>query len=85
MLFAVLGGLMWPAITRMPLIAGHFLPMFGVFLALIFAPVVRDFRMGSESRWLSLWVALGLVASVVARPAIGATAAWRAFAGWLVG
>jgi uncharacterized membrane protein YozB (DUF420 family) len=85
MLFAVLGGLMWPAITRMPFIAGHFLPMFGLFLALIFAPVARDFWMRSRSRRLSLWVALGLVASVLVRPAIGATTEWRAFAAWLVG
>jgi hypothetical protein len=85
MLYAVIGGLMWPAITRMPIIAGHFLPMFGLFAVLLFAPVVRDFRMRSRSRWLSLSVALWLVASVLVRPAIGASPQWRAVAAWLVG
>lgn len=84
MLLATLGGLMWPAITRMPIVAGPFLPMFALLSALVLAPAARDFWNGSTHRWLSLLVGLSILASLVLRPALAATAAWRAFAAWLV-
>src|SRR5687767_8602312 len=42
MLLSTLGGLMWPAITRMPIVAGRFVPMFALLSALVLAPAVHD-------------------------------------------
>jgi hypothetical protein len=84
MLLATLGGLLPPAITRIPIIAGRPLLMFAVFTALVLAPAVRDFRHGSSHRWLSLGLGVGILGSVLLRPLIGSSAAWRSFASWVV-
>jgi hypothetical protein len=84
MLLATLGGLMWPAITRMPIIAGRFVPMFGLLATLVLAPAVRDFWRGSRARWVTLLVSLGILATFPLRVVIGTSTQWRAFATWLV-
>lgn len=57
MLLATLGGLMWPAITRMPIVAGRFVPMFALLSTLVLAPAIRDLWRGAPTRWVSLfWV-----------------------------
>jgi hypothetical protein len=84
MLLGTIGGLMWPAITRMPIVAGRLPAMFGLLAILVLAPAVRDFLRGSRARWLSLGVGLGVLATFPLRVAIGNSAAWRAFAAWLV-
>lgn len=84
MLLATVGGLLPPAITRMPLVAGRPLAMFGIFSALVLAPAVRDYWRGSRTRLLSLFVGLGVLVSVLVRPFIGSTGAWRAVAAWFV-
>jgi hypothetical protein len=83
-LLATLGGLMWPAITRMPIIAGRFVPMFALLTALVLAPAVRDFWHGSRNRWVTLVLGLGILATFPLRVAVGTSASWRAFASWLV-
>jgi hypothetical protein len=84
MLLSTLGGLMWPAITRMPIVAGRFVPMFVLLSALVLAPAGRDFWHGSRTRWVSLLLGLGILATFPARAAVGNSTAWRALALWLV-
>ena len=84
MLLSTLGGLMWPAITRMPVVAGRFPLMFGLLSALVLAPAMHDFWRGMRMRWLTLAVGLGILATFPLRAAVGNSAAWRAFATWLV-
>jgi hypothetical protein len=85
MLLATVGGLLPPAITRIPVLAGRPLPGFALFGALVIALAARDFWRGSSTRWLSLLIGIGILASVLMRPLIGMSAQWRAFAAWLVG
>jgi hypothetical protein len=84
MLLGTIGGLMWPAITRMPLVAGRFPLMFGLLTVLVLAPAVHDFFTRSRARWLSLGIGLGVLATFPLRVAIGNSVAWRAFAAWLI-
>lgn len=85
MVLATLGGLMWPAITRMPIVAGNFLAMLGLFSMLVLAPAARDFLYRAQYRWVSLFVGLAIVASLLLRPSLGRSGSWRALATWLVG
>ena len=48
MLLATVGGLMWPTITRLPYVAGRFLPMFGLLVLFVLAGPVHDFRHHQE-------------------------------------
>ena len=84
MLLATLGGLMWPAITRMPIVAGRFVPMFALLSTLVLAPAVRDLWHGARTRWVSLLLGLGILATFPLRTVVGTSEAWRAFASWLV-
>jgi hypothetical protein len=84
MLLGTIGGLMWPAITRMPLVAGRFPSMFGLLTVLVLAPAARDFLSRSRARWLSLGIGLGVLATFPLRVAIGTSVAWRAFAAWVI-
>jgi hypothetical protein len=84
MLLSTLGGLMWPAITRMPIVAGRFVPMFALLSALVLAPAVHDFWRGSRVRWVSLVLGLGILATFPLRATVGNSTAWRALATWLV-
>lgn len=84
MLVGTIGGLMWPAITRMPVVAGRFPLMFGLLTLLVLAPAVRDLLVRARTRWLSLGVGLGVLATFPLRIAIANSAAWRAFATWVV-
>jgi hypothetical protein len=84
MLLGTLGGLMWPAITRMPIIAGRVPLMFGVLAALVLAPAVRDIVMRSRTWWLTLGVGVGILATFPLRVVVGNSQAWRAFAAWIV-
>src|SRR5688572_5101730 len=84
MLLATLGGLMWPAITRMPIVAGRFVPMFALLSALVLAPAVRDLWHGARTRWVTLLLGLGILATFPLRTVVGTSEAWRALATWLV-
>jgi hypothetical protein len=84
MLLGTIGGLMWPAITRMPFVAGRLPLMFGLLAALVLAPAIRDFVVRSQARWLSLGVGLAILATFPLRVAIGNSEAWRSLAGWIV-
>jgi hypothetical protein len=84
MVLATVGGLMWPAITRMPILAGRFVPMFALLSTLVLAPAVRDFWHGSRTRWVTLLLGLGILATFPLRTVLGTSTPWRAFAAWLV-
>jgi hypothetical protein len=84
MLLGTIGGLMWPAITRMPIVAGRFPLMFGLLATLVLAPAARDLLTRSRARWLSLVVGLAVLATFPLRIAIGSSSEWRAFAAWIV-
>lgn len=84
MLLGTIGGLMWPAITRIPFLAGRLPLMYGLLAALALAPAVRDFATRSRLRWLSIGVGVAILASLPIRAAVGNSAAWREFAAWLI-
>jgi hypothetical protein len=84
MILGTIGGLMWPAITRMPVIAGRIAPMFGLLILLALAPAVRDFRRRTPERWLSLAVGVGILLSFPLRTAAGTSEWWRTFAAWVI-
>jgi hypothetical protein len=84
MLLGTSGGLMWPAITRMPLVAGRFPLMFGVLTMIVLAPAAHDFLTRARARWLSLGIGLGVLATFPLRAVIGNSVAWRAFAAWVI-
>ncbi len=83
MLLGTLGGLTWPAITRMPLVAGKPIVMFGLLGALVLALPIRDFVVRSSWRMVSLWCALAILLTFPIRVAIGNSVWWHAFAVWL--
>src|SRR5687767_8086597 len=56
-----------------------------LFVALVLAPAVRDFRCHAQYRWISLLVGLGILASIPVRTLVGMSDPWRTFAAWLVG
>jgi hypothetical protein len=84
MLLATLGGLMWPAITRMPMLGGRFVPMFVLLSALVLAPALHDFLRGRRTRSLMLSLGLAILGTFPLRAFIGTSAPWHAFAAWLV-
>jgi hypothetical protein len=84
MLLGTLGGLMWPAITRVPFIAGRFFAMFAVLALLVLAPATRDFLIGARTRWVSLLVGVGILLMFPVRAIVGNSGWWRALAGWLI-
>ena len=84
MLLATVGGLMWPAITRMPYVAGRPILMFGLLGALVLASAGRDAWLRSRVYPVSLWGGLLILAAFPIRVAIGLTDSWHAFAAWLI-
>lgn len=84
MLLATVGGLMWPAITRMPYVAGRPALMFGLLAALVLAPAVYDRLSYSRFHPVSLWGGLLVLAGFPLRSLVGRAAAWHSFAAWLL-
>ena len=84
MLLATLGGLIWPAITRMPYVAGRPVAMFGLLTALVLAPAIYDRISSRRFQPVSLWGGLSVLAVFFVRVPIGRTAAWHSFAAWLL-
>lgn len=83
MLLGTIGGLLWPAITRIPFLAGHLVPMMTVLAALALAPAVRDLLTRARTRWLSLGIGLGILATFPGAAVVGNSAWWRVFAVWV--
>ena len=83
-LLATMGGLMWPAITRMPYVAGRPALMLGLLAALVLASAVRDFFSCNRVHPVSLWGGLLILGTFPFRPIIARTEAWRHIASWLI-
>jgi hypothetical protein len=75
---------MWPAITRMPYVAGRPIVMFALLSALVLASALRDLLLRVRVHPVSLWGGLLILAAFPVRVAIGLTDAWHSFAAWLV-
>jgi hypothetical protein len=84
MLLGTVGGLMWPAITRMPYVAGRPILMFGLLSALVLASAVRDRLIHARVHPVSLWGGLLILAAFPIRMAIGLTGTWHSIAAWLI-
>jgi hypothetical protein len=84
MLLGTVGGLMWPAITRMPYVAGRPILMFALLTILVLASAVRDLLVRTRVHPVSLWGGLLILAAFPIRVAIGLTSAWHGFAAWLI-
>jgi uncharacterized membrane protein YozB (DUF420 family) len=84
MLLGTVGGLLWPAITRMPFLAGHPPRMFGLLVLLVLAVAVHDIVTRARLRWLSLGLGLAILATFPLRVAIANSATWRSAAAWLI-
>jgi hypothetical protein len=84
MLLATVGGLMWPAITGMPYVAGRPILMFGLFGALVLASAARDILLRLRVHPVGLRGGLTILAVFPIRVAIGLTGSWHAFAAWLI-
>lgn len=84
MVLGTVGGLMWPAITRMPVVAGRPPLMFGLLATLVLAPAIRDLM--TRSRWSRLTMGVGVLVLVTfpLRVALANSMAWRTVAEWLV-
>lgn len=85
MLLAVIGGLMWPAITRIPHVAGNVFAMFGLLALLAMAGPVFDLLSSRRVMSLDLWGGLFIIGSLPARMAIASTHWWHGLAAWLAG
>ena len=81
---SILAPLLFPAIVRLPGVRGNGLLIPVCFLAtLAFAPVYERVVNGRVNR-VSLWGGVAVFLSLPIRDVIGRTAAWRAFAMWLI-
>jgi hypothetical protein len=75
---------MWPAITRMPHVAGRPALMFGLLAALVLAPAVYDRLSYARFHPVSLWGGFLVLAAFPLRGLVGRTAVWHRFAAWLL-
>ena len=85
MLLATIGGFLWPAITRISLITGKFLPMFGVLTLFVLAGPVHDLISRRRVHPVYVWGGLLILASFPIRGAIGMSEGWQRFAQWMIG
>jgi hypothetical protein len=84
MLLGTVGALVWPAITRMPYVAGRPILMFGLLGALVLASAVHDVVLYARIHPVSLWGGLFILTTFPVRVAVGLTPAWHTFAVWLI-
>jgi hypothetical protein len=83
MILGTIGGMLWPAITRVPHIAGNPPAMFGALLVLLLVNVAHDFWINGRPHPVNLWGGLLVLASFPVRQAIAVTDQWHAVAVWL--
>jgi len=83
MILAALGGFAWPAITRIPIVAGIPPRMFGTLALLLLVLVLYDLVTRRSVHWASGVGVLVILGSFPLRLAIGVSATWREIAVWL--
>ena len=84
MLLAVIGGLMFPAITRIPYVAPHPGPMFGIVGLLLLAGPAYDVLTRRRVHAVDVWGGLIIIASFPLRAALSVTQFWHGIAMWLI-
>ena len=85
MLLATIGGLLWPAITRLPYVRGQFLPMFGLLVLFVLAGPSYDLITRRRVHAVYVWGGLLILASFPIRRAIGTSETWHRIAAWMIG
>jgi len=85
MLLATIGGLLWPAITRLPYVRGRFLPMFALLTLFVLAGPAHDLLTRRRVHPVYVWGGLLILASFPIRRAIGLSDTWHRIAAWLTG
>ena len=86
MLLAAAGGMLWPAISRLPFVTGSRGPTgLVVLMPLLLAMVLYDRRMLGRVHPATLWGGVLIVASIPLRALLAGTPLWRAFATWATG
>jgi hypothetical protein len=65
MLLATIGGLLWPAITRLPYVRGQFLAMFGLLALFVLAGPSCDLIARRRVHVVYLWGSMLILASLV--------------------
>jgi hypothetical protein len=83
MILAALGGFAWPAITRIPLVAGMPPRMFGSLALLLLVLPLHDLATRRRVHWASAIGVIVILGSFPLRRTIGASSAWREIAVWL--
>lgn len=83
MVLAGIGGFAWPAITRIPWIAGQPGPTFGLLALLVLALPVHDLVTRRRVHIASAAGVVLIAASFVVRRAIGSSDLWQDLATWL--
>lgn len=83
MVLAGIGGFAWPAITRIPGIAGQPGPMFGLLAVLVLALPIHDLVTQRRVHAASVVGVVAIAASFVLRRAIGRSEVWHDLAAWL--
>ena len=84
MLLATLGGLLWPAITRLPHVRGKFPLMFGVVVLFVLAGPAYELATRRRVHPVYVWGGLLIVASFPLRRTLGLSQPWHEFAAWLI-
>jgi hypothetical protein len=84
MVLGTVGGLLWAAITRVPLVQGNLPAMLGVMSLFVLAGPVHDLATRGRVHPVSLWGGLLVLLSVPLRTLLARTEAWHAVAAWLV-
>lgn len=84
MLLGTIGGLMWPAITRIPYVAGRFPAMLALMAALVMAPPILDLMSRRRVHPVDVWGGVLVLASFPLSGAIARTGAWHTLAAWLI-
>ena len=85
MLLATIGGLLWPAITRLPYVRGQFFPMFALLALFVLAGPVHDLLTRGRVHAVYVWGGVLILASFPIRRAIGLSDTWHRIAAWLIG
>jgi len=83
MILAAIGGMLWPAITRIPPIAGTGLWGLAILVPLLLAGPVRDLWLRRRVHPVDVWGGALIVASFPARRLLAGTELWHTVAEWL--
>lgn len=84
MLLATIGGLLWPAITRLPFVRGKFPLMFGLVVLFVLAGPAYELATRRRVHPVYLWGGLLILASFPLRRALALSQPWHEFAAWLI-